>query len=82
MEIMAAAAIEALPRRHGKSAKNLDLTDFRAAAIADRPQRLVQSELDSSIAELAPDAGPSGPSGHPFRRLRLRASRRHLRFDS
>jgi hypothetical protein len=44
-EIMAAAAIGALPRRHGKSAKILDLTDFRAAAIADRPQRLVQSEL-------------------------------------
>jgi hypothetical protein len=45
MEIMAAAAIGALPRRHGKSAKILDLTDFRAAAIADWLQRLVQSEL-------------------------------------
>ena len=45
METMAAAAIGALPRCQGKSAKIPDLTDFRAAAIADRPQRLVQSEL-------------------------------------
>jgi hypothetical protein len=45
MEIMAAAAIGAQPRRQGKSAKILDLTDFRAAAIADRPKRVVQSEL-------------------------------------
>jgi|SRR5271166_3169785 len=60
MKIVAAAAIGALPRRQGKSAKILDLTDFGPLRLLTGPKDWSRANFGSRAAELASDAGPGG----------------------
>jgi hypothetical protein len=61
MEIMAAAAIGAQPRRQGNSAKILDLTDFFGRRrLLTGPKEWSRANFDSSMAELAPTLDEAG----------------------